>query len=843
MAEKNWVTVQPSLDPLIEKIQPILDTLTSVLEFLIAILNVVQVILSVMKAFLAGFLDPLRTLVELIIDEIRSLIADLRQLGVYVTGDWELVNPSVNHSSLLGGYQAYERRMLSRLLDTTDLNRPNFSSSTSVVALFLYANSGDVDEIIKIIRAVLKFLGLPHLAAKAGGTMTPTTPKVLYGLSTAATWKQLGHSDEDPVPDAVSVTWAMPAGAGGTPVVLAPSPKGFLIHVSTIPDGFTVLSLSAKSGDSAKIEDVPYVQAAGVDPTTRGPMKLYGGITDLGTNSSDYSDVESSNPVAPKLLLQKDQNTPLIKPSLLRIGLGETPYIATTFFVKAGFVTRLGAGTQFKAVFKRSSLPKHVEFKKGSDGYAEIDGEAEEAAEYYFRIRALTQEFVDALEFSGKASLSAPADLAATSNRLYYMPPSVVTQATSVVLLPYCSGNNGKSGFSAVSGASGPGIAKFPSTVQLTYLEAVKAAVTLAILCRADLSDAGEDARYKPGTFVYKYDLKGVEGVGRDLLLRYGVDSKLFQGTHPLSFRNQVRLIVGRIAADLLEKAMPPEAVAEAIVSQAPDLLSFKWSDASSSYPEEMILESLLSTDTTWGVGANPYCRGLPKETVSGEYTKEIGRGPSRGPSFSSRDTGTRYFIVGAGSADYSPVIYSNDSNPAVHTYKIEFIRNALLGYEDGILLTQAAAVLQLSGAVLSRPIGDTQWKVVRLMPQGLVPVEELLDKLDRFLASVFDSIQGIADKIIEYIDAIQARIYQLQALLMQIEALLQAIEFFALPATSGLVLVESGTGGVVSGLVSAGNKPVDDANSYGGGICIVAGGLPTVLLELMALILQGGEE
>ena len=146
----DWVTVQPSLKPLTEKLEPTIESVVGVIEVLLVVLNVTQKVLNIIKAFLIGILDPLRPLVEQIIAEIKTLISDLRQLGIYMHGDYELFTSGDYYSDLVGGYEVYERRMLQRLLDASDPSRPNFSSNSAVVALFIYVSSGEVVLLIKL---------------------------------------------------------------------------------------------------------------------------------------------------------------------------------------------------------------------------------------------------------------------------------------------------------------------------------------------------------------------------------------------------------------------------------------------------------------------------------------------------------------------------------------------------------------------------------------------------------------------------------------------------------------------------------------------------------------------
>ena len=114
----DWVTVQPSLDPVLEPVNAVLATIDGLLSALLAILNIIQTILNIIKAFLLGLLDPLKAIIKAIIQEIRNIINDLKQLGFYVhAGDLDLIDVKNNFQDIRGGFNAYERRMIARLTD------------------------------------------------------------------------------------------------------------------------------------------------------------------------------------------------------------------------------------------------------------------------------------------------------------------------------------------------------------------------------------------------------------------------------------------------------------------------------------------------------------------------------------------------------------------------------------------------------------------------------------------------------------------------------------------------------------------------------------------------------
>jgi len=840
MAE--WKSVEVSTEPLLEKVQPPIDSLTAVLDFLITILSIAQQILNVLKAFLVGLLDPIRSLVEQIIQEIRDLIHDLRQLGLYMSGDWDLIKSEDRYIYLVGGYQAYERRMIGRLLDNTDPGRPDFTSSSTVVALFLYVSSGDLDTVIRLIRAIVKFFRREDLLSSSMPYGTPNTPTIKYGTDGAgvAAFRQIGSLSVTPT--ALTVSWSMPAPLGGKG--FSPAPKGFLIHVSTIPDGLQVISATPKAETSSDVEDLARVLSGAVDPLTNGPLKLYGGITDLNTTVPDFSDLALPDPRAPLLFLQAGANTPLIQPATL-IHEG-APLLATTFFAKAGFVSKLGAGATFSATISKSDLPLHATFVAGSEGFAEVDGSPFEAQTYWIRIRAVTKDYIDELLPGVSGTLQNPSPVYPSGAAPYYFTANSIVQASGGILLPeQASKFSSEVGYTCMTQASGPVVAEFPSENQVRYTQAVQAAIALAVLCRADLSEA-PDSGFRESTYLPGQGLKGLENAARDILARYGFQPRWFKGRRPGAFRRKLKAVLLRVSSDLLNRALPPEGVADAIVSGAKDLLGFVWKDAHDDFPEQTILESLglgaTSSSEDSGVGGNPFCRTINKRNLRGQYQE--GQGPPRAPAFSESPkvevldtTGTVVWVSGGGSADDSPVLF-NDS-----TGEVQFIRNAVSQYDGGSLLDAAVAVLQLAGAWVSRPVADTQWVTIRLLPQALTPLDDLLERLDRFLQAVLDGLEGITDKIVAYIEAIQARIYQLQALLVKIRALLNSLELLRFGPASGLVLAESGTAGIVQALVAAEEKPEDSATAYGAGVVLVAGGLPTLLLDLLKKIFDGGSD
>lgn len=861
---KDWVTAELSLDPLLKLIYPVLEGLNGILSALIAILNIVQKILDVLKVFLVGLLDPIRALVEIIIEEIRGIIRDLRQIGLYIAGDWALIDSENDHAYLLGGYATYEQRMVARLLDTTDPNRPNFSSSSAALGVFLYVSSGDISVIIRAVFAIMKLFGQDSLMGKQKPYPTPTAPTIGYGSAAAgvSAFASLGRVSAENSPDSISITWSMPTGTSKSPFK-NPSPKGFLIHVSTIPDGLEVVA-STSNPTSPNPNEPPRIIGGAIDPINNSPLKLYGGVADLGVASDpkDFSTVEQlTNPQAPLLFLKKDQVTPLIKPSTLAPASGP-PILGNTFYVKMSDLSpqRIGGGTQFTATLKVADLPLEASFKEGSDGFAEIEGNAAPAKNYWVRVRALTTNYVKYATGQGlTGSLMSPGSVYKSNVRIFEFSNESIKGAAvknGVISPDYTGGQKvtpAELSFKDITAAGGPGVATIPTENQLSYQKALQTALALAILCRADLTETTKDIwgqnLYAPG-----YAL-GFEAQVRGALGSLQIDENFFKETRPQTFREKLRKLLVSFQPN-----SPPEGVIESILGDAKELLEFKWSMLGSGYPSLTILESIgIGGDPSEmeGVGANPFCRTIPKSNLEKDYASPntVGQyaGPVRAPSFVElRFALSGGWIIGVGSADNSPIIYQDspnvldldaDTSVSYAGTKTQFIRNAVYNYNDQILLKEASIILGVAMSNYAIPDTDGGWLAIRLMPQALVPLDQLLTKVDKFLQGVLDGLQGVIDQIIKYIEAIQARIYQLQALIELIQSLLQSLAMFQLPSLSALVLVENGTAGLTTGLITSGNKPQDDSNDYGGGVVAVTGGIPTVLLETLGLIFSGGGE
>ena len=828
MANKEWVTIQPNLDPIIEPINAVVEQIDSVLSFLIAVLNIVSAILDIIKVFLVGLLDPIRPIVEIIIALIRNIINDLRQMGVYMTSDKNLFQAPFE--DLVGGYDAYERRMLARLLDSTDPNRPNFSTSSAVLALFAYVSAEDAVFLIKLIFKIIGFFG-DNSPANTRIYPTPTTPSILFGPQGTLNFRNLSKSlSAETVPDSISINWQQPTSGK----LFTPAPKGFLIHVSTLPDGFNVLVKRPKSEQSSEVEDISSEFLVGINPTTGGPLKLYGGVCDLGTGQrvQDFDRLETDDEHGVKLLLTIGQNTPPFEPSLIAAEGDDPPIGGATYFVKAGFFNRMGGNQSFTAFLKKEQLPYGMSVSANADGSSLINVVTTNT--YFVRVTALSGEYVENIGIDS-APPAAPVLIGKDNLHLYnFNYEGILAQKSGRAIFPDPPGP--EIPFEEFTSPSSPAQVAFPSASMKGYITAVQSAVIVAILCRIDFAEQptnDEGLAYWAFNTYLKGKPTGLEG-SRAMLPRFGINPKFYSMNDAVSFRRKLLVTVQRVSQILLNTT-PSNELMDLVYESANKLVEFKWSKIDTLYPEQTILESLSSKDPNSGIAANPAGCGIRSSRL-------FMQGPQRDGTYAIKKGSSEFiWMFGQGSGDWSPVVYSKTS-PNLFS-GVDFVRKSLLDYDDGSVLLASKAVLQIAGARLSRPEGDSQWITKRFFEEALSPLDDVLVNVERVLLGILDGLQGLVDKIIAYIEAIQARIYQLQALIEKIRALLNSLQFFDLPSFSGLLLVENGTTGIINGLVASENKPADSGLTYGAGALFVFGGLPSILLETLVLALSGGDD
>ena len=873
----KWETIQIELPSAITDIATVLDDLVGAL---LAILDVVRAVLDVVKAFLVSLIDPITAIVDAIVSAIESLLKDIAQMGVYVAGD---LNSTYPFDDLLGGYAAFERRMMGLLTDRSDPTRPAFSSNTEVVAVFLYStgDSSTLADVLAFIESVRKFFGIPG-KTKAFPVATGLT--VTYGAETTGVgaFEQIGAIlQKGSSPSVANVRWKMSAPATRQAASILPTPPGFLIEVSTVPDGLFLAYQTPVSQSELDKDGKPHMRPGLVSNPDGSPFKLYGGkgifvlddalrwtVDDAGSTFTPQPDSGLNGTTTVYLYQSSADNVPIPYDAL---SMGGKYVYQRTFFVDQSFLGQsISPGQPLSVTLKAEDMPytATVEDAGNEDGSVKVTVSESPAQEVYVRVSAVSKDVKSLGTSTGLVSRFA-----------WALTTGQIIAGSSQIVTPMCTADfdpDSKVSLSSKGDPSAPLKVTFVDTSTSDYMDTVVTALLVMILSRSDLVAVGI------GEVAFNDDIGG-QPTGMEDVAQYIIPkilgknpSKYFTkgGIDPTSFRSNL-LQRCRIFAEglLAQTGVPPTAVRDLVTGFTVTTLNggdkvladVLWQDLADTISLNLAVTIRDSMDRTtsfgqsvqFGVASNPLSIGIDA-TFMGSHIGGDGYTLTRSPGFLDSslrgDTSGTISAMWGGSADGSPILYSQ-SNSGDRSVTMEFCRNIFLA--NPTILTVSTQVLSIAAApFLHRNVpGVGHWHAYRLFPHGLPNIEAFFSEITKFLDSITAGIKGVTDTIVAYIDFIESRILELEALLQRIEALLDLTLSLNVPKSSGLVVTAAGTDGILQALVTAQNKPSDSSaitnyidlsgtthtgGTYGVGVVLVAGGLPTVVAELFQALFAG---
>ena len=215
------------------------DGVNEVAEFLLAVLNIANDVLDLIKNFVFDFANPINLIIKELLGLVKSLLDDLRNLGVYVYKDIPANASNVFlQERLEGGYEGFEGRLTGAMLNSSDPNNPVFlfSENTSLFALFFYysAPASLVHKFVKTVNEIDSyFLGskTPEITALATDLSFSYLQKVGDRFSNIKS--SAGVTDSGVPADAVKISWQYPEGA--------PIPEKAFVDISVYKDGLMPL--------------------------------------------------------------------------------------------------------------------------------------------------------------------------------------------------------------------------------------------------------------------------------------------------------------------------------------------------------------------------------------------------------------------------------------------------------------------------------------------------------------------------------------------------------------------------------------------------------------------------
>jgi len=157
--------------------QDLLEKARQVLETLVVYLEVLKTILETVKAFLVDFGNPIRAIVEALIQLVLQLFETLRRTGIYAWYDIPDPFHDPNFTKCAGGYEEFLNRFTGGLFDPRDPNRPQPIPGISMGGFTLIVADADgILGLLRLVKILLDFLGKDFLTPQY---LAPASIKVL----------------------------------------------------------------------------------------------------------------------------------------------------------------------------------------------------------------------------------------------------------------------------------------------------------------------------------------------------------------------------------------------------------------------------------------------------------------------------------------------------------------------------------------------------------------------------------------------------------------------------------------------------------------------------------------
>lgn len=867
MAVGEWGGLQIRAE--IPGLSDFVDGVNGIFQLVITALDIALTVMNVVKSFVSGLLNPIRQLIQQLVQLLENLILDFRRTGLYFNSDIEVISQDTTFAGIKGGYAAYERRMISRLTNREDLTRPDFSSSNTVVALFLYVGV-DPSFILglldtsrfalfnQLFEGFARLFGLGALAG-AGSLPIPVGVTSAYDqassrISGQGTNALLWSASRLAGRDSIFLQWNIAPSPTADPTSSpAIPPNGFLVEVSTLDRGLYLgwyAPVASSTGGPAGDGTARYTTGLYIDKSTGQPVQIFGGADSIqigeGQIWEDCFDGSGRirDGARPVFFLTDPTSTVFIKQNPIPFRDGRY-YNQRTFYIGPDAVRGQSlVGGTFSINIPFADLPLKADINL-SDGTVNIDG-AQPPDQVWVRVYSVSEK------------IQSPSDF--RWNVVPYANPG------DEVLLPVSSVSGREISVSDRGLASTIATAMLPTEDTDLYMSGLQASITLAILSRSDLvpqtaeSAGTESATTGPSAAGYR--ATGLESVTTNLVPTVINNLRTYLRTPepPLAFSENLRSKVVALAATLVESQgnLPPSLLAS-LRPRLERITTWKWN------------QTTVESDVASGVEGNPLLGWTLLDVLAyGTTTDETA--PYRVPPAVAKnarslpDVSTDDVLFNASGtlveirpiSETSSVELAAESGLRLKYLDGTFGRSTILDVSlsapllyDGTdvwyvrdvvpeeIYEHAQAILQLAGVAATAPPAGTwlSWRpFAGIQPFGLTSVSQLVDLIREYAEALDTGIAGITQVILDFINALEQRIKEIQELVRRIQAYINIPLSFEIPDALLLPVVASGTNGVVSALVGAGNKPSDGPRAYSAGIVMAAGGLPSLITDILLL-------
>jgi hypothetical protein len=856
-----------SLPQLPDSVRGLEQVITGVVDLLLGVLDFALTALDIVKSFTVGFIDPINALIEALISEVEGILLGFRDVGLYLAGDWYLVRPP--YVDLLGGFSAFENRMVARFLDKTDPTRPDINSQTEILGVFLYA-SADFSTVSRLVRFLTQIVTFFNFDVRTTKTqLTPVNLEVQYGLDEADflfvqnTVEALTEGASPP--NLASISWGLSAPTARAPYLPfpPPPPHGFLVEISTVREGLPVFfdkpvpnSPQVEGEQKSLVQD--RVQGRVLDPEGR-EMILFGGGDQVEVDPSIqynramegfkkvkpgaarvYTQLTSSdNEPLPLELLKLDDGTHLFQrsffvPTAQIFGTGEDATLSPDFFQKA----------RYNFTVDYADLPSTASFFADSDtGEISIDTSTLRQPLSYFARVAVVSDAVNTDDGFKLVVDGATVDAPGAPFKAAYGD------------FRKAGGESGQLGRVDKGPSSLPVELNFPSVQSANYVDMLTVALAILVMSRADVEVSDKDefqdnqAKVPTGLEAFAPLVPQILRVSNSNDF-YELADQDTEDSDVIAFRDTILQGCRSVASELYRTIGVNPSLEAQILARASILLTLQLGDPVFVFGQTdeggfstaeadpipyglTILEALEDADVGVGLARSPEAAGLG--VTRGFMTRDLGllvERPDPEPRFYSKSE-----VQGAviGSVDNSPVLVQDFEDDVKRMF---FVRNL---FPDEVYQA-AALVLNVSAPVNLKPVADGAWISYR-MAQLIPPLDQFLDVILEWANAIGAGSQSITDAILDYIDFMESRILELQALISRIDSLVASIIPVSFPPFASLFVLASGTDEVLTKFLAADEKPLSGPGSFGGGAVLMVAGGPSFIVDAIAEIFFSEED
>lgn len=645
----EWVTVDVGLP---QEIRDVANSINAAANLLNGLLSIGLQIGNLIKAGSVGYLDPIQAILTALINEINNFIKDLGEIGLFLAGDWNLV--TYPFEDLLGGYNAYERRMVARFLNKDDPTRPNISTASKTVAFFFYGSVGDASKVNTILEPVKIFTTLLNKQTPQKKSLpVPVNLFAKYGIDGASAfdfrnleefWRE-GLSSSPPT--TVRVNWTISAQAQKDPAIPfnKPAPQGFVVEVSTIKDGLSIYyerpqndskTVAGKGGKKVQVREHGVV----LDPDGK-PLVIYGGIDTLAVDASlGYNtnvDANGNIRKGGKRLYARRTPNDVSPIPLDMLKDGTTHYLQKTFFVTQTENTWF-PGTGYGITLKKDDLPVEAEYTAGSDGKITVKEVKEAPSTYYIRVYTVSNK------------------ITATKLFQYQIEAAIInTPGKPVKAIGQVKGGGKVETGTDKGEPSTALVLNFPNADTQKYVDTITIALLVLYMSRSDLPVVAEEPK-TPNTNVAATKT-GMEGVS-SLVKRLYTNSEFKykeKGGRPRNYRTDLLERCRRLAAQFYQSLGSMPELEKSVIQRTALLREWKWLDSPNQefkgdrWIKQIVPDDLTILDTfdveevsgtggdeeDYGVALNPWSVGSPETIVERDFfLLDLGIMVAIGPGF-----------------------------------------------------------------------------------------------------------------------------------------------------------------------------------------------------------------